>query len=213
MKNIILLSISGLIILAACSSQNPNLNEEGALSNQEDTIPEFSEPGLSINESDALVIETAMNNQDSSFCDSIENDDVKTFCKGIVDDRKFFEEAIETMNIDLCNKIGNENDRQTCETQIKLKDEVERRNQEYEAELKKNISINEDILASDDITRCSQELTMENYIQACEVNIAIGRYVKNNDESACDDIPTQENRKICQDSIAQIQEGITPGQI
>lgn len=149
---------------------------------------------------DTAAYRGALELNDASFCDKIEDKNYQQQCKTEVADSAAYAEAQSKLDVSLCQRMSTEDLEKACATGIEVQlkqqqtsqEEVDKMNVMYE-QLNK-------IIAEDDYTKC-ETLKNQSSIDSCESTILTTKALQTGDASYCAKITNKESQSTCQNLV------------
>lgn len=223
MKNqtsFLVLAILGVFALSACMGEtelnisNPtdavDLSSTGTLvlqpatpvTPQQDALQPVAPPFPAQSEADTAAFNGAQQLKDPTFCDKIKDEEYMKVCKTTLSDELTMSDAVNKMDIALCDKLSTEDMKSACAIQIEVLKKNEQTIAEVEDREEQVTELKNDIQQAGDVKRCA-ELEDANQIAVCELNLLVNKATTSKDVTICKQASTDATVKACENDAKQ----------
>ena len=197
---IAIFAISAMVFLAGCQSGAKTTTRVDVATDQsqqtEDISPDLQQPAATNSATNTAASNAALQLNDPKFCDKISDETAKKQCMTDLSDQSTSSQAHQKMDASLCDKLSTKDKQGACKIEVEVLLKKQQEKDAFNAQLASNKKLMESISKNDDYTKC-KNLSGENPIRDCEVNILSDKAIKAKDESWCDKASTESAKTIC----------------
>lgn len=194
MKNIFILIIFSIFI-TGCQANTQNATRKA-------DIPDSKSMSGEMTETNKAAFNAAMQLKDDQYCNKINNEEYKKFCKTEIADTIQHKMALDKADSSLCADLSGQDRQEACRIEVGVK----RKELDKQHELQRQIASDEklvlEILRNHEYQRC-QELQLVASRKDCELNILTNNALRNKDVKWCDKASTEEIQSTCQEAYSK----------
>jgi len=155
--------------------------------------PMVGSQNTSLTAADQEYFSAALQRSDKSLCEKIQTPEGKSLCVDQISDKALMDDAIASSDKNKCSAMKIASNKELCMAKL----DIVASDQAITDQFIKDSAKVDAIVEAGVFSRCAAELTNENVISACQINIAVHQAQEKNDITRCDQVDKQESRDEC----------------